>query len=145
MAHARTYAKLITTESEYDFTHAELDQLRMLLAVSLKNGTLPQADPPILPTRYENLRDFISESFDETRDLDTEERYLDTQYPDYEYGEPCPNCGHSEYFYETCGSHGTSYFNDGQCVDYKEQHVGDPIQSVVCPECDTTLIKKVLV
>lgn len=56
------------------------------------------------------------------------------------YGDPCPNCGHTGTFGETCQSHGVSYFDDeGNIVRYEEDTIGEPLY-VDCPECGTVLI-----
>lgn len=62
-------------------------------------------------------------------------------HTDWEPYEPCPNCGESERFGETAKSHGTVYVEEGDAVDYQENHVGEALV-VECLECDTVLMNK---
>lgn len=64
---AEAYAKLVTAKGEYEMSHRDLDELRMLLDFSMKTDTLPTAKPPIMPSNYENLQSFIEDNFDKER------------------------------------------------------------------------------
>lgn len=61
---AETYAKLVTAKGEHEMSHRELDELRMLLAVSLRNDNLPNAEPPVMESDYEKLKEFIEDNFE---------------------------------------------------------------------------------
>jgi uncharacterized CHY-type Zn-finger protein len=61
---------------------------------------------------------------------------------DYEYGDPCPNCGNRDRFGESCLTHGVTYFDEnGNVQDFDWSEFGKPIV-VECSECETTLIDK---
>jgi endogenous inhibitor of DNA gyrase (YacG/DUF329 family) len=61
---------------------------------------------------------------------------------EYEYGDPCPECGHDEYFGETCKAHGVTYFDDdGNVESFEVGEMGEPL-IVECPECETELMNK---
>lgn len=65
---ALPFAKIVTPYDEIELTYKQLDELRMLISVSEKNDAFPQASPPVDPTTYTDVRDFIQESFDTHRD-----------------------------------------------------------------------------
>jgi hypothetical protein len=62
-------------------------------------------------------------------------------YPDWSYGEPCPECGSTE-LGETCKTHGTLYVTEnGDIDDFIVSEMGQAI-AVKCFKCDTSLMNK---
>jgi hypothetical protein len=62
MVQTKTYAKIVTAEAEYEMTHRQFDELRMLLSVALDTDGLPNADPPVMRRNYQNLEEWLSEN-----------------------------------------------------------------------------------
>lgn len=72
---ARTYAKIVTANGEIELSHRQLDELRMLLSVRESMDITPNASPPVMESTYDDIRDWINQEFDKSRDMD--EPYLD--------------------------------------------------------------------
>lgn len=93
-------------------------------------------------THGDKSEDALKEIAQDTFYLDGANVSASVKRTDYEYGDPCPECGHREYLAESCLAHGMTYFDEnGNVQDFNVSEYGEEIV-VECHECDTVLIDK---